>query len=195
MFRVILLLPGRPATARLVLVASDYSLLPVLSPLHEDSLGSNEALTAVQSKRHDATPQMRTCIAVRQATVVIQMTCFLVLSEHMGLSHPAYALFVGESVIRGLSYFRIWVSTPDFALGGGVMSGVGMRELVIVLLVVLVIFGTKRLRTIGSDLGGAIRGFKRALHGGGQDEALLSKQGQKSEAADAAAPPDGKSTA
>jgi sec-independent protein translocase protein TatA len=39
--------------------------------------------------------------------------------------------------------------------------GIGMRELV-VLLVVLLVFGAKKLRTIGSDLGAAVRGFKKS---------------------------------
>jgi sec-independent protein translocase protein TatA len=34
----------------------------------------------------------------------------------------------------------------------------------IVLLVVAVIFGTKKLRNIGEDLGGAVKGFKAAMH-------------------------------
>lgn len=38
-----------------------------------------------------------------------------------------------------------------------------MRELLIILLIVLVLFGAKRLRGIGSDLGGALRGFKDAV--------------------------------
>ncbi|HEY4209932.1 MAG TPA: twin-arginine translocase TatA/TatE family subunit [Steroidobacteraceae bacterium] len=38
-----------------------------------------------------------------------------------------------------------------------------MRELILILLVVLVVFGTKKLRTIGSDLGNAVRGFKKAM--------------------------------
>jgi sec-independent protein translocase protein TatA len=41
--------------------------------------------------------------------------------------------------------------------------GIGMRELLIILLIVLVLFGAKRLRGIGSDLGGALRGFKEAV--------------------------------
>lgn len=41
--------------------------------------------------------------------------------------------------------------------------GIGMRELLIILLIVLVLFGAKRLRGIGSDLGGALRGFKDAV--------------------------------
>ncbi|MDA8383539.1 MAG: Sec-independent protein translocase subunit TatA [Betaproteobacteria bacterium] len=34
----------------------------------------------------------------------------------------------------------------------------------IVLVIVLVIFGTKKLRNIGTDLGGAVRNFKEAMH-------------------------------
>ncbi|MBX3693850.1 MAG: twin-arginine translocase TatA/TatE family subunit [Steroidobacteraceae bacterium] len=49
--------------------------------------------------------------------------------------------------------------------------GIGMRELIIILLVVLLVFGAKKLRTIGSDLGAAVRGFKKAVNDGeaGQD--------------------------
>lgn len=40
------------------------------------------------------------------------------------------------------------------------------KHLLIVLLVVLVVFGTKKLRTIGSDLGQAVRGFKDSMKDG-----------------------------
>ena len=40
---------------------------------------------------------------------------------------------------------------------------VGMRELIIILVIVLLIFGTKRLDNIVSDLGGAIKGFKKGM--------------------------------
>jgi sec-independent protein translocase protein TatA len=46
------------------------------------------------------------------------------------------------------------------------IGGIGMGELLIVLIVVLLIFGTKRLKTIGSDLGGAIKGFRSAMSDG-----------------------------
>ena len=36
-------------------------------------------------------------------------------------------------------------------------------QLAIVLLIVVLIFGTKRLKSIGSDLGGAIKGFKKSM--------------------------------
>lgn len=41
--------------------------------------------------------------------------------------------------------------------------GIGWAELLIILVIVLVIFGAKRLRTLGSDLGAAIRNFKQAV--------------------------------
>ena len=42
---------------------------------------------------------------------------------------------------------------------------VGWRELLIVLVIVLLVFGTKRLKNIGSDLGDAVRGFKKGMNG------------------------------
>ena len=46
---------------------------------------------------------------------------------------------------------------------------VGMRELIIILVIVLLVFGTKRLANIGSDLGGAIKGFRSAMKDEGAD--------------------------
>ena len=37
-------------------------------------------------------------------------------------------------------------------------------QLLVVLLIVLVIFGTKKLRNVGSDLGGAVKGFRSAMN-------------------------------
>jgi sec-independent protein translocase protein TatA len=48
--------------------------------------------------------------------------------------------------------------------------GIGFRELLIILAIALVIFGAKRLKTIGSDLGGAVRGFKKAMNDGEEEE-------------------------
>jgi sec-independent protein translocase protein TatA len=64
--------------------------------------------------------------------------------------------------------------------------GIGMRELVVILLVVLVVFGAKKLRTIGSDLGAAVRGFKKAVNEG-ESEDTPPKQ-IRSEGADAEFP-------
>jgi len=46
--------------------------------------------------------------------------------------------------------------------------GISITQLVIVLVIVLVLFGTKRLRNIGGDLGGAIKGFRSAMKEGEQ---------------------------
>lgn len=37
-------------------------------------------------------------------------------------------------------------------------------QLIIILVVVILLFGTKRLKNIGSDLGGALKGFKKAVN-------------------------------
>lgn len=42
------------------------------------------------------------------------------------------------------------------------LSGISVWQLLIVLLIVVMLFGTRRLRTIGEDLGGAIRNFRKA---------------------------------
>jgi sec-independent protein translocase protein TatA len=44
------------------------------------------------------------------------------------------------------------------------------RHLLIILVVVLLVFGTKKLRTIGSDLGAAVRGFKKSMNEGDQEQ-------------------------
>jgi len=46
--------------------------------------------------------------------------------------------------------------------------GISIWQLLIVLAIVLVLFGAKRLRGIGGDLGGAIKGFRKAMK---EDEA------------------------
>ena len=43
------------------------------------------------------------------------------------------------------------------------LGGIGIWQLLIILVIVALIFGTKRLKSIGGDLGGAIKGFKKAL--------------------------------
>lgn len=43
------------------------------------------------------------------------------------------------------------------------IGGISIWQLLIILAIVLLLFGTKRLSSLGSDLGGAIKGFKKAL--------------------------------
>jgi len=49
------------------------------------------------------------------------------------------------------------------------LGGISMWQLLIILLIVVLIFGTKRLRTIGGDLGGALKSFRKAMD---SDEAV-----------------------
>lgn len=43
------------------------------------------------------------------------------------------------------------------------VGGIGIWQLVIILAIVVLLFGTKRLGSIGSDLGTAIKGFKKSI--------------------------------
>jgi sec-independent protein translocase protein TatA len=43
------------------------------------------------------------------------------------------------------------------------LGGLHIWHLLIILVIVVLIFGTKRLKSIGGDLGGAIKGFKKAV--------------------------------
>ncbi|MDH4258742.1 MAG: twin-arginine translocase TatA/TatE family subunit [Gammaproteobacteria bacterium] len=49
--------------------------------------------------------------------------------------------------------------------------GIGFRELLIILAIALLVFGAKKLRTIGSDLGAAVKGFKKSMNEGDNEEA------------------------
>jgi len=43
------------------------------------------------------------------------------------------------------------------------LGGISIWQLLIILLIVVMIFGTKRLKGIGADLGGALKGFRKAM--------------------------------
>ncbi|RTZ59794.1 MAG: twin-arginine translocase TatA/TatE family subunit [Gammaproteobacteria bacterium] len=49
--------------------------------------------------------------------------------------------------------------------------GFGPTELILILLIVLVLFGAKKLRNVGGDLGGAIKNFRQAVKEGEEEEA------------------------
>jgi sec-independent protein translocase protein TatA len=51
------------------------------------------------------------------------------------------------------------------------MGGFSIWHWLIVLLIVVMVFGTKKLRNMGSDLGGAVKGFKDGMKEGGQPAA------------------------
>lgn len=51
------------------------------------------------------------------------------------------------------------------------LEGITPLRLLIILAIVLVLFGGKRLRSLGGDLGGAIKGFRSAMKDGEKDDA------------------------
>lgn len=66
------------------------------------------------------------------------------------------------------------------------IGGVSIGSLLIVLVIVMLLFGTKRLRTIGSDLGGALSGFRKAVKETDDTRELLGAANEQ---------PDGQSSA
>jgi sec-independent protein translocase protein TatA len=50
------------------------------------------------------------------------------------------------------------------------MGPIGFKELLIILVIALLIFGGKKLRSLGSDLGSAVKGFKKAMNEGDSEE-------------------------
>ncbi len=58
-------------------------------------------------------------------------------------------------------------------------SNIGPVQLLIVLVIVLAIFGTKRLRTLGSDLGSAVKGFRSAVNDAEQTSEQLGDASKK----------------
>jgi sec-independent protein translocase protein TatA len=54
--------------------------------------------------------------------------------------------------------------------------GISVWQLLIVLLIVLLLFGTKRLRSVGKDLGGAVKGFRDAVRNPEQEETDLAQE-------------------
>jgi sec-independent protein translocase protein TatA len=53
------------------------------------------------------------------------------------------------------------------------------KMLLVILAIALVVFGTKRLRSIGSDLGAAVKGFKQAMNDGETEEQVKQLKQQK----------------
>ena len=60
-------------------------------------------------------------------------------------------------------------------------GGISIWQLLIILVIVLLLFGTKRLRNLGGDLGSAVKGFKKAM---GDEEKKADKEPEKLEQAD-----------
>ena len=64
-------------------------------------------------------------------------------------------------------------------------SNIGPVQLLIVLVIVLAIFGTKRLRTLGSDLGSAVKGFRSAVNEAEQTTEQIGDESGQNQQADA----------
>lgn len=57
------------------------------------------------------------------------------------------------------------------------LSSIGIYQLIVVLIIVLLVFGTKRIRNIGSDLGAAVREFRKGVSDDGDEEAAEDSAG------------------
>ena len=64
-------------------------------------------------------------------------------------------------------------------------GGISVWQLLIILLIVVLIFGTKRLKSIGSDLGGAVKGFRKAMDEGEKEADKKQIQAEEPEKLDA----------
>ena len=65
------------------------------------------------------------------------------------------------------------------------MAGISPWQLLIVLLIVLLIFGTKKLRNVGGDLGSAIRDFRKGVSDSDKkDEEKTTESSESSESAE-----------
>jgi sec-independent protein translocase protein TatA len=56
------------------------------------------------------------------------------------------------------------------------IGGISIWQLLIILAIVIMLFGTKRLRTLGTDLGSAVKGFRKSI----QDEDPSAKSADES---------------
>jgi sec-independent protein translocase protein TatA len=59
------------------------------------------------------------------------------------------------------------------------MGGLSIWHWLIVLLVVVLIFGTKKLRNVGQDLGGAVKGFKEGMKSSDEPQKQVTQNGSE----------------
>ncbi len=65
------------------------------------------------------------------------------------------------------------------------MGSFSIWHWLIVLLIVVMVFGTKKLKNMGSDLGGAVKGFKDGMKDGGKSDEVAPGAGQVASSAQA----------
>jgi len=56
--------------------------------------------------------------------------------------------------------------------------GLSIPHLLVVLAIVMLVFGTKRLKNVGADIGDAIKGFRNAVKEGEESKTLSEKEGE-----------------
>ncbi|MGF1874124.1 Sec-independent protein translocase subunit TatA [Photobacterium frigidiphilum] len=59
------------------------------------------------------------------------------------------------------------------------MGGISIWQLLIIALIIVLLFGTKKLRSLGGDLGSAVKGFKKAI---GDEEPTVKKDNTEADA-------------
>ena len=59
------------------------------------------------------------------------------------------------------------------------ISGIGIGQLLLILVIVALLFGTKKLRGMGGDLGGAVKGFKKAVSDDDKENADVVEDADK----------------
>ena len=69
-------------------------------------------------------------------------------------------------------------------------GGISIWQLLIVLVIVLLLFGTKRLRNLGGDLGNAVKGFRKAMDDGEKQAEKLEEAKKDEDIIDAQATRD-----
>ena len=70
------------------------------------------------------------------------------------------------------------------------LAGINIWQLLIILLIVILIFGTKRLKTLGGDLGGALKSFRKAMDNSHDDDKDGSKDGGEAPRIESSKGPD-----
>ena len=59
------------------------------------------------------------------------------------------------------------------------LSGISPWSILLILVIVVVLFGTKKLRNVGADLGSAIKSFKKSSRESGTDSTVSKKESSK----------------
>ncbi len=59
------------------------------------------------------------------------------------------------------------------------LSGIGPGSILLILVIVIVLFGTKKLRNVGSDLGAAIKSFKKSSKDEDANDKVIENESDK----------------